>query len=208
MTKQTIHTFIALLTTGLFMGGAHAALITNGSFEDNTNTGQFQATGSTAITGWTTTLSGVEYFQPGAGNAREGDWVIDLAYVTSSLSGGIAQSISTVNGEQFNLDFSLGTFAGLGRDGTAEVQLLIDDAVVGTYTITNLTANYVWEDHSYVHTATGSSTKIEFRNEENANFHFAFLDGVGTSAIPEPSSTALLVLGSALLLRQRSRRTR
>jgi len=83
--------------------------------------------------------------------------------------------------------------------------LLIDDVEVQVYSISNLTSSYVWEDFTFTHLATSDNTKIEFRNEQNANLHFAFIDGVGASTVPEPSSFLMLGLGAVSLLARRKR---
>ncbi|MEM9347730.1 MAG: DUF642 domain-containing protein [Planctomycetota bacterium] len=188
---------------------SNAALI-NGSFEFQSNTNSQQPAGSTAITGWVTTLDGVEYFKPSdfGGQAAEGSWLIDLAYVTSSVSGGIRQTFATTPGQISRLHFSLGTQAGSGRTGTAKIVLMLDAADVQTYDLTNLTTNFVYEDFIFDFTPTAASTTIEFQNRQNANQHFAFLDNVIFQEIPEPGAGAIMAAGFLVWFVRRPARIR
>ncbi|MEM6504180.1 MAG: DUF642 domain-containing protein [Planctomycetota bacterium] len=187
----TIGLLIATLSTS-----SNATLI-NGSFELQSNTNSQQAAGSTAITGWVTTLDGVEYFKPSdfGGQAAEGLWLIDLAFVSSSASGGIRQSFTTTPGQISRLQFSLGTQAGFGRTGTAKIVLMVDGADVQTYDLKNLTTNFIYEDFIFDFIPTAASTTIEFQNRQNANQHFAYLDNVVFQEIPEPGAGAIIVTG-------------
>jgi len=183
-----------------------AATIINGSFE-NVNAGpnstvgisQLYAGGSTGITGWTTTLDGVERYSDG--QANDGNFVVDLAYFTSSRSGGIQQIVPTMIGEMFTLSFSAATQTGGGRVGTAEIVLMVNGADVQTYSLNNMTSSPVWEDFTYDITATSTATVIEFQNRQNANQHFALIDGI--QAIPEPSTFLLSGLALLGLLKRR-----
>jgi hypothetical protein len=195
---------------GVFLAlplATHAATIINGSFE-NVNappaaviaSSQLYTTGSTGITGWTVTRDGVERFSLGSG-APDGSFAIDLAYYTSSTGGGIRQSVATTPGQTFTLAFAASTVQAAGRNGTAEIILMIDGADAQTYSLTNLTSTTSWENFTYEVTPTGNSTVIEFQNRQNALLHFANIDHV--RVIPEPGSALLTLLGTLTLIRRR-----
>lgn len=186
------------------------AALVNGSFELQTDTDSNQAAGSTAITGWTTTLSGVEYFKPSdfGGPAADGLWVVDLAYFTSTLSGGIRQSFATTPGQPSRLSFSLGTRTGNGRAGTAQVVLMIDGADAAVYDLANFTTSFIFEDFSFDFTPANATTTIEFQNRQNAIEHFAFLDNIRFQEIPEPNTSALMTAGLLAWFARRPARAR
>jgi len=166
--------------------------------------GEQWAASNNGIDNWTITLDGVERFQPasfGLGPAPDGDWVLDLAYFTSASGGGVSQIVAATPSEAFTLEFSASTARSSGRDGTAEIELLIDDVLVRTISLSNPLATMDWQNFSEVITPTSANTKIEFRNSQNANLHFAYLDGV--SVVPEPSSAILSVIGLLALLRRK-----
>lgn len=215
-------TFFALAaSTGLFAPSTHAAvnLISNGSFESVSFSGDYALvpTASTSITNWTTTLNGVEWFQPSTylggvvGNAADGLAAIDLATYTYT-AGGIEQAITTTSGQQYQVTFMGGTANSFGRDGTGKIELTFGNLSTQTFNLTNNTGAIVWTPLSFTFTAnlTGSTT-IAFSNHEDANTHFAFLDDVSVTAIPEPATAAaglgLAALAAVLVVRaRRSRR--
>jgi hypothetical protein len=193
----------------LLAGTAHATPVAfvNGSFE---SPGVFyQAPGggnSSAITGWTTVLSGVEHYNStayGLGPAADGLMAVDLAYYTSLAGGGIEQALATVAGESYELRFFAGNSRSSGRDGTGVVRVTVDGAsTVDFATPAALSGLTVWEQRSLRFTATDSSTVIRFWNDQNPFQHFALIDGVSVGTptagtVPEPASAALA--GIALL---------
>jgi len=208
---RTVKTMMCLLgmALALSVSQAHAAVV-NGSFESQTSTTSNQPAGSTAITGWATTLDGVEYFMPSiiGGVAADGDWIVDLAYLTSSASGGIQQTITTTPGQASRLSFSLGTRASDGRSGNAQIVLMIDGLDVATYDLVNLTSSFVYEDLSHDFTPTNASTTIEFQSRQNALQHFAYLDHVGIQDVPEPGVSMLLCGGLLIWVARRPERDR
>lgn len=199
MKRQLLPFATALL---LSVGGAHADnLFENGSFESPGGAGNFILPGGSAfVTGWTTALTGVEYFNAsGFGGAADGVMVVDLAnYVYSA--GGIEQTISTVIGTTYELTFSAGNYLGSGRTGTGVVKVTIDGVTQAFDTAVAITSTTVWKEVSFEFVATQSETTVRFWNDQNANQYFAFIDGVGmTPAVPEPQTWALLAGGLGLV---------
>lgn len=206
-----------LALTGLLCNGAFANLIVNGSFESGVSgTYAELGAGSTAITGWTTTQSGVEWFQPSLnspslGGAADGLATVDLAnYVY--IGGGIKQSFATTAGQTYDLSFSGGNVVYAGRDGTGLIDLLLNGAYAQSFATSTSSTSMAWQDFGYSFTATGSTTTLEFQNNQNPYLHFAALDKVdvesAASAVPEPGTLALLGLGIMGLAIGRSRRSK
>lgn len=175
---------------------ASANLLTNGSFELPGTSYATLPGNSTAITGWTTVLNGVEWFNAtGYGGAADGVMVVDLAnYIYTG--GGIEQTFVTQIGQTYALNFSLGTLQGFGRDGTAHIDMTVAGITTG-YNVVNHTGNLVWTPYSLNFTATGAITTLRFTNNENPYLHFADVDGVSVSSVPVPAAAWLL--GSGLL---------
>ncbi len=189
---------------------ASATLLVNGSFEGISGNYQLLGGNSTAINGWTTTGQGVEWFTSNSfGAAFDGDAMIDLAWFTSNGTpgGGIMQIVTTTPGQRYDLTFAMTTHQTAGRLGTGIINLAIDDAAIDSYALSNFNSTYTlsdWRVETVTFTAVGASTKIAFTNTQNANLHFAYLDGIGvveaaTSTVPEPASWAMLVLGFGLV---------
>ncbi len=172
---------LTLLLACISLAGRSNAQILNGSFEPTTPFGGnfIVPTNSTAIPGWLTIDSGVEWYNPlpfGTGPAPAGNYIVDLAnYVYSA--GGLQQTFATTPGEQFVIDFKLSTTLGAGRDGTAQIEVSADGQTQ-LFNVTNLTGVNVWQACTFTFTADNSSATLRFRCLQNANVHFANIDGV------------------------------
>ncbi len=110
---------IAALSAFALVDSHAGNLLTNGSFELPGTNGTvlgyaYYPGGSTALPGWTTLLSGVEYGDPSQsdgvipiylGVAQDGSQYVDLAPVTFTGGGGIQQTFSTVPGQNYEVSF-------------------------------------------------------------------------------------------------------
>lgn len=202
----------------LAVGPAKAGLIVNGSFEVPTvPAGGFinYLAGSTAITGWTVvgvdssvvsgtfTQSGI-VFQPQDGN----QW-LDLAGVTSnSKTSGVRQIVATVPGQSYDLEFYVGSATGGGFFFPATVDLSIDGSARVSYFNPTGPSNMLdWKLFSVSFTATSATTSLTFFNGSAANNFISPLDNVSLTAVPEPTSLALCLIGLGIpILAARSRR--
>lgn len=186
-------------------------LIVNGSFESGPATvNMVIGSGSTAITGWTTINSGVEYFQPafwGMGPAQDGAFAVDLDNYTFP-SGGLQQTFATVAGQAYQVEFWGSTLSGFGRDGTGNIQLLLAGILQNTFHLENHTGQFAWQNFTFDFTATDATTTLAFAANENPFLHFANLDNVvvglapgsgNQAAVPEPSSLFLMATATCLL---------
>ncbi|MEO5492397.1 MAG: choice-of-anchor C family protein [Sphingomonas sp.] len=173
---------------------AHAGPFINGSFEAGTNPGVFTplTAGSTAITGWTVGGDSVDYIGS-YWNAQSGSRSVDLS---GNAPGSIFQTFDTVLGQIYNVTF----FLGANGDGPPPFK------TVGVTATGNATGNYSvattafppnvtnWSPFNYVFTATGTSTTLTFASTGTTAFGAA-LDNVNVTAVPEPATWALMILG-------------
>ena len=188
---RRVVTACGVLLLSLALAAPSHAQIINGGFEQPSSPIGYSllSGGSTAITGWTTTDNGVEWWSPtGYGPMPAGPNLVDLAcYVYSA--GGIQQTFATVPGQSYQIDFWFGTHAVSGRDGTATIQVSADGQLQ-SYSITSLTSPIGWNLESFTFVADDASATLKFRCLQNANLHFAYIDGVGSSAVvPARTST-------------------
>jgi hypothetical protein len=179
-------------------------LFVNGSFETPTIGYQELGAGSTAITGWTTVLSGVEHFNApanGVGAAADGVMVVDLANFTFLTGGGLEQAVATTPGQSYDVSFSAGNSLSSGRTGTGIVKVTIDGSSTQSFaTAVATSATMAWVVRSFSFVATGSNTVIRFWNDQNPNLFFADIDGVSVAAsVPEARSWTMLAAGLAAI---------
>ena len=188
---------------------AAANLISNGSFEvaplgQDTILGPDDGT----IAPWITRGQGVEWVSNGNNNlgvAHDGTSWVDLAWFTSdgTPGGAIDQTFSTVAGQTYSLQFFGTTESSFGRDGTGVVNALINGNLLQSFNLTRASATPVtfsdWKPFSTSFVATANSTTLRLSNTQNAFQHFAFIDSVSVTAVPEPASWALMIVGFGLL---------
>jgi len=166
---------------------ARAGLV-NGSFEPVDPSFSYLALpgGSTAIPGWTTTDTGVEWFQGqiyGA-PAPDGQYVVDLAnYVYTA--GGLEQTFATQPGAMQEVAFMLGTSQSYGRDGTCEV-IVTADGTTETFAAVNHANLTVYTPCVFAFVADDASATLSLRCLQNANLHFAYLDAVALNPTTTP----------------------
>lgn len=196
--------FRAILTASVVLPHIANAQLLNPGFEPDTAVGVNNVLpgGSTAVPGWTTTEQGVEWFDAAAFNAAspDGGYAIDLANFTFN-SGGIQQTFPTVEGADYTIEFYFGTQRASGRTGTAEI--FVDVGGNSTaYQIESTSAQMLWELRTYEFTALSDSTTLTFSNYQDANLHFANIDGI--KLVPAPATSAIaLTLGAACSQRRR-----
>jgi hypothetical protein len=160
------------LTVGI-AGPAQANIVANGGFE----TGDF--------TGWTevgnTVFNGVQC--PGAGLVPEG--FCDAFFGPIGSTGGIAQTLATLPGRYYNIDFDF------QPDGGAPSSF---SAMFGGDTLVSLTdpAGGPFQHFHFNTLATGAGTTIQFDFRDDPGF--LSLDDVRVS-VPEPGTLALLGIG-------------
>jgi len=200
---------VAAMATLLSAGAASAAteLVVNGSFESNPiNSGVEQVS---SVTGWTSSISGNSAFEIQKGTSQGGNGgfmpaaangVQYLELNTDRLTS-ISQTLNTTAGGSYQLSFAYS-----GRPDTAGNAsslmnvywgntLLTASPLVGTTTPT-------WQSFSQTVSAVGGSTVLRFESvgPASAPSYGSYLDNVSvTSAVPEPQTWAMMLLGMVLM---------
>ena len=200
--------FVLVLASALVLGGppAQANLLVNGSFEDKTNfvpngnDTMSLPVGSTAMTGWEVIAAEIAWIGPNNPfflTAPNGDYFLDLIHSPVAVSfGGVTQTIATVSGQAYLLEFDLGNDKNQNH-GLPSVILVSAGSTSQEFASTGL-IEYNWWDHYVLpFTATGSTTTISFQGLGDPGVLYIGLDNVTVSAVPLPP-TALL-LGSGLV---------
>ena len=171
-----------------------AALVTNGSFESG-------------LTGWTVSANGVDLLSAPTWQAASGTNSIDLnAFLPSSIS----QTLSTVIGGSYLLEFALGgNFSTLG--GNRTVNLSVDSATTA-YSVTRpsgwTTGNIQWSTISYFFLASAPTTVLSFSSTSPAA-EGVMLDNISvTELAPVPLPGALALFGAGLAMLGFTRRRR
>ena len=194
-------------------------LIINGDFEaaPAPANGTFNQLfgGSTALPGWTVTGADVlvidkNYVEGGTlvFNANSPNVAVDLtgAGNTSPLDGIFQNVTTTLAGQLYSLSFYVGNAAPIGGNGgvyvlPSTVNLSINGGAAQSFTNSSTVGtspggngiNFKLFTTSF--TATGASTLIAFSNGTPVGDNYAGLDDVSLTAIPEPATWAMMILG-------------
>lgn len=190
-----------------------APTIVNGSFETATvNPGSGFVTlgnGSTAITGWVVGGLGIDYVGT-YWQAAQGTRSIDLS---GNDKGSISQLLTDlVIGQKYRVAFSLAGNPDGG--GSTKVAVASDGgSQTGVFSFSNTgtsRANMGWQTQVFDFTATALTANLTFSASVNDPYGPA-LDNVSISAVPEPATWGLMILGfgaiGAFLRRRAPRRT-
>ncbi len=208
-------TIITLVSVTAFTGLTSAQnLLTNGGFENNAgyvNTSptpnQYGVVASPL--GWTVTSGRTTYLGSNAGGAwvmpnGTGDWAMQTDGEGSPVT--MHQDFISVaaTGYRLNYDYWTRSFGPL----SAPITVSIIDTVTNTsiysasYTLpTSDTMGAV----SQMFTGTGNNLRLEIADKSRNNNNVAVFDSFSVTAVPEPSSGALLGLGALGLLARRER---
>lgn len=188
--------FVAAAAIALVPASANAAEFINGSFEGGTLTNPSFATvaggNSTSINGWVVTGNSVDYIGS-YWAAQDGLRSIDL---NGNGLGGIQQTFDTVVGQLYNISFWLAGNTD-GNPTTKSVQVgagLASSIFMFDTTGFSAPNNMGWKNYNFQFAATGTSTTLSFASLDPGSFG-ASLDNVSVSAVPEPATWAMMLLG-------------
>lgn len=197
---------IATLTLiSSFIGGANAAnLVINGGFESTV--------GSSVIPpGWTVSggspTTPLAYTLNPVVSAYEGVYSLDLGPAGSDSSNGgtISQTISVATPGDYTFSFAYTNEENHLTD-LADFSFSLSGAVSDTQTFNSIGGGYSTFSSNYNVSSSGNVT-ISFSDIiGNSHGTDAVIDSVSFNAVPEPSSTLLLGLGSLSLVLRRTRK--
>ena len=202
--------------------GAHAALLSNGSFEGNLGTAGYGA-GSVGITGWTVAGSPTNPTADIQWNTNHdtsgittpyGDGYLDLTGTRDTAPyASILQGFATTIGQSYAVTFYLGyDNDNVNYRGPASALVSITGAASQTFTTTAAGLGAQWQAFEYDFVATSNATVLSFQGIRTGGPFFIGLDNVAVNAlaapgaVPEPAPLALLGLGSVAALALRRRR--
>lgn len=196
----------ALVTLGLLATcAAHADFITNGNFESGTfappgNQTQTLAPGSTALSGWQVVNDSIAWIgvgDPWGLDAQSGNMFLDLSdYSAGAPFGGIQQTLSTTPGYKYAVSFWLGSSTAWGRPAALTVSAAGQSA---TFTSANIGSNNDWQRFSFSFVANSAATVLSFVGASGVNYIGLDNVDVTATAVPELSSSLMLLAGLAVL---------
>ncbi len=188
---------------------ATAAGFINGSFEQGTPVpGEFVelGNGSTAITGWTVQGSSIDYIAT-YWQHQDGNRSIDL---NGSGPGAIQQTFDTIAGATYNVRFWI---AGNPNNPDAKVVTTVASGglpMMSTFTTGGTRSQMNWQEQSYAFTAGSTTTTLAFFSGNDTASGPA-LDNVSVTAVPEPATWAMMLVGFGAIggtMRRRSTQAR
>ncbi len=195
--------------------------VTNGSFETTSLAASYKMN-TTNVTGWSTTGYNFLFFpgtatttgayvpeyksqitlwggngfpasSPDGGNFIAADGAFGTAPITQTISG-------LTKGAKYNVSFDWAAAQQSGFSGvtTEQWQVSLGAATHSTAVKTNPNHGFTgWFSAVFTYTATGSSEVLSFlaQGTPQGQPPFSLLDGVSMTAVPEPGSWTLLLLG-------------
>lgn len=181
-------------------------LIDNGSFEDGDYSGGAWETispGDTDITSWTVGGAGVDWHNTIEMRfPNDGDLAVDLNLSGGGLSdtGTVAQSFTTVSGQEYLLSFFLAGPAGGSFPDPRQVRVDVAGVTQTFSTPASPHDALVWERMDLEFTAVDSQTTLTFASVDGTGYWGPLLDSVSVDEVNAPTaavSTAVPVSGIA-----------
>ena len=189
--------FCAALFAAAGSASAVTELIVNGSFEANkqaANTWNIYNN----LTGWTGGQFGIELRNNVAGAAFDGVNFVELDTTHNSL---MYQNIHTTKGQAYTLSFEYSPRPGVALDSNG-IEVLWNGKTVATEQAQGLNnGKNSWQHYSFnVIGGNDVLSRLEFRAVGRNDSYGGSLDKVSLiSAVPEPDTYAMLLVGAGLI---------
>jgi len=198
--KLFVGTIVAL---GLSIQPGNASLLVNGDFEAPGGSSVNPVSSST-IPGWT--FSGNEYLIYNQSDynlgitAQSGDFYVSWGH-SGTTGGTLSQSFSTIVGQSYLVSYYTSEQQGHATDQQVVVSVFGNDPKIALASQTTpiIDSIGIWSFNSFSFTADSTITSLQFFDATavGADANWA-LDTVSvTTAVPEPSTWAMMILGFA-----------
>ena len=177
----------ALVLMVMWLNQGHAALLTNGSFEDG-------------LTGWTVNpFSGGTIVTSGVEGSSDGTSAA-IFNGGDQLGGTLSQTFSTTIGTEYRLEFDFGVYSGSypGSNLTLQVDLNGVGSLLSTAVTYSASSPTQFNGSSFNFTADSSSTTLLFTDFTSASETISVdsvLDNVSVSSVPIPAAVWLFSSG-------------
>jgi choice-of-anchor C domain-containing protein len=195
--------FMGVLILTLFGGVGYGSTFTNGSFETGSGP-ETKLGGNTTITGWLVLAHSIDWTSSSYWQPQQGVHAVDLS---GTAAGGVSQTFDTIAGNSYQVGFYIaGNMEGSPVIKHMQVVASGNSAQVYTFDTTGHSHSSMgWHAESYLFSAAGSSTALEFRSQDSLSWG-PFLDNVSVqdlgpgNSIPEPAPMGLAGTGIAVML--------
>lgn len=188
---------ITLATALLGASAAHAAVVTNGSFESGLSGWTTSGSGTTPGIGITVLTTGGSNTTGYGDNVPNYDGTHAAFFVDDNARETLSQSISLVGGQKYTLSFGLfATSSGANNQFGFSLADLVGGATLSTLSNTDVPVG-VWTGYSYAFTALATQNYLlsfDFGSGP-APAKDVLLDAVSVTAVPEPATWAMMMLG-------------
>lgn len=193
---KALGALLAIAPAALSGGTASAAeLIVNGGFEAPQIGASYATT--TNLPGWTVDAGNVDIVQSPTYAAKGGTQAVDLIG-SGVTTGAISQAFQTTIGQTYRLVFAY------TNNTDTDVYLSADVLVMGAASLLSSSISHQggtvgtpnWTIFSKTFVADSTSTKLSFLDTSHRYNQGIFFDNVSvSSAVPEPATWALMILG-------------
>ena len=165
----------AVIATICFSSPSRADIVVNGGFED----GNF--------TGWTGGLPDNVVFSGSPNSAYVHTGSYGVGFGSNSLTT-LSQTLSTVAGTSYDVTFWINS------NGLSPNEVKLSWGGTKIFEEKNIAADG-WTEFSFIETATSNSTVLAFGLEQRSGY--SGLDDISVTAVPEPATWAMMLLGFA-----------
>lgn len=215
--KKSIFVPLSLIISLVVIRDASANLLVNGGFETPVQGAPFFAAfnvpaGSTLITGWNIVQGNVDFtntccYGPGPNtldpaSMQDIDLIGDTT-ATGGVFGGLSQSFATTIGQQYLLTFDYSHNPGAFSSVYA-AEVTVADANAPANRVLDVTVSQpigpaTWVAFSQTFTANSNLTLLSFIAIQGGFNGGIYLDEVSVMPVPEPSTSAMTLLGVLVL---------